>query len=156
MIKKILVPLDGSKLAECSLTHTKELATKLGAEVDLVTVTHRLQGFRVDDDSSQPTEERLIPEAVCSIEEQASKYLNTVAKELEGEGVKVVKEVLCGNPAQEISIFANTNHIDLIIMASHGWHGPSRLIHGSVAQKVLKDAQVPIMMIRTQSCESKS
>ncbi len=119
-------------------------------EVDLITVTHRSQGFRPEEDPSEPTGERLIPEAVCSIEEQATKYLSTAAKELEGDCVKVVKEVLCGNPAEEIIIFANNRHCDLIIMASHGWQWPSRWIHGSVAQKVFKGAQVPVMMIRAQ------
>jgi nucleotide-binding universal stress UspA family protein len=153
MIKKILVPLDGSKLAECSLSYAKELATGLGVdEVDLVTVTHRTQGFRPEEDLSQPTGERLVPEGVCSIEESASKYLCRAAQEMEAAGVKVEKEVLCGNPAEEIIIFANIRKCDLIIMASHGWQGPSRLIHGSVAQKVYKGARSPVMMIRAQSC----
>jgi nucleotide-binding universal stress UspA family protein len=154
MIKKILVPLDGSKLAECSLVYAKELATKLGVdEVDLVTVTHRTQGFRTQDDPRQPNGQALIPFAVCGTEEQASKYLSTAAKELEGEGVRVAKEVLCGNPAEEIIIFAEIQHCDLIIMASHGWKSsPTRWIHGSVAQKVLKGAQIPIMMIQAKSC----
>jgi hypothetical protein len=73
-----------------------------------------------------------------------------------GQFVEVKEDaVLCGNPAEEIIIFADTRHCDLIIMASHGWHA-NRLIHGSVAQKVLKGAQVPIMMIRAQSSESNS
>jgi len=55
MYKKILVPLDGSKLAECALPHVEGLATSsAGAEVVLVSVTERITGFRVMDDSSQP------------------------------------------------------------------------------------------------------
>jgi nucleotide-binding universal stress UspA family protein len=153
MINKILIPLDGSRLAECSLSYAKELGTRLGAEVDLITVTHRTQGFRLELDFNKQSGERLAPEAVCGTEDQASKYLGTIAKDLEGEGVKVVQEVLCGNPAQEIIIFSDVRHCDLIVMASHGWQGPSRLIHGSVAQKVFKEAPVPVMMIRPQSCK---
>jgi len=65
MYKKILVPLDGSKLAECVLPHVESLATcSPGVEVMLVSVTERVTGFRVVDDSSQLLGERLMPEAV--------------------------------------------------------------------------------------------
>jgi len=102
MIKKILVPLDGSKLAECVLPFVLDIAPGLGAEVILVTVTNRTQGFWPFEDASQPKEIRLEPQAVCSMEEQAGQYLNTAAKGLEDKGVKVSKEVICGKTAQKI------------------------------------------------------
>ena len=156
MIQKILVPLDGSKLATCSLPYVGEMATKLGAEVHLVTVTHRTQGFRRFDDPGSRAGELILPEGVCTIEDQAAQYLDQIARPIEAAGVKVIKQVLCGNPASEITIYATTEHCDLIIMASHGWRGPSRLIHGNVAQKVLKEAQVPVMMIQPSACKDNS
>jgi nucleotide-binding universal stress UspA family protein len=148
MIKKILVPLDGSKLAECVLPYVEEFATKLAAEVALISVTHRVQGYWPFDDPSQPNETRLVPQGTCSREELALKYLNTAAKGLEEKAIKVTKEVVCGQPAQEIFFYANDNHCDLIVISTHGRSGLSKLTHGSIATKILKLATVPVTVIR--------
>ena len=154
MLKKILVPLDGSKLAECVLPYVKELAVKCVAEeVVLISVTERIQGFRTIRDLSMPIEERLAPEAVGKMERQAMKYLDKIAKRLEGKGIKVTKEVPMGDPAQEIVIYTEVSGCDLIVMASHGRSGPSRWLHGSVADKVFKAVHVPVMMIRAPGCK---
>lgn len=153
MIKKILVPLDGSKLAECALPYVDEIAAKMGVdEVAMVSVTERIQGFRPIEDPSQPVGIRLEPEAVGKMERQARKYLDRIAKGLEAKGIKVVKEVLLGNPAEEIVIYAKTKGCDLIIMASHGRGGPSRWTHGSVADRVFRAVGMPVMMIRAPGC----
>ena len=153
MYQKILVPLDGSKLAECALPHVEEIATSCGSqEVVLVSVTERIQGYRPVTDYSQPSEQRLVPEAVGKKWQQAQKYLNRIAKGLEGKGVKIQTEVLMGAPAQEITIYAEHTGCDLIVMASHGRSGPSRWTHGSVADKVFRAACLPIMMIRAPGC----
>src|SRR4030042_5945462 len=132
MLKKILVPLDGSKLAECVLPYVKELTAKcITEEVVLISVTERIQGFRPIRDLSISIEERLAPEAVGKMEKQAMKYLDRIAKGLEGKGVKVTKEVPMGDPAQEIVIYAEVSGCDLIVMSSHGRSGPSRWLHGS-------------------------
>ena len=148
MIKKILVPLDGSKLAECVLPYVEEFATKLDAEVVLVSVTNRVQGYWPFEDPSQPNEFRLVPEGTCSREELAAKYLNTAAKGLEEKGIKVTKEVICGKTTQEIIFYANDNHCDLIVISTHGRGGLSKLTHGSVTAKTLKLARVPVTVIR--------
>ena len=154
MLKKIVVPLDGSKLAECVLPYVEELASKcVVEEVVLISVTERIQGFRAIRDLDIPIEERLAPEAVGKMERQAMKYLDRIAKGLEGKGVKVTKEVPMGDPAQEIVIYAEINGCDLIVMASHGRNGPSRWLHGSVADKVFKAVHVPVMMIRAPGCK---
>jgi nucleotide-binding universal stress UspA family protein len=163
MIKKILVPLDGSKLAECALPYAEEMAEKLGAEVTLFTVTNSLQGYwpyegyrersardmMQGENTIQPA---MIPVGVCSMEDHASKYLETSAKSLEAKGIKVNKRVVCGKTANEILIGAKIENNDLIIMSSHGRSGPSKLIHGSVAQKVLKGSNIPVMIIRAPGC----
>ena len=95
----------------------------------------------------------LAPEAVGKMERQAVKYLDRIAKRLEDKGVKVTKEVPLGDPAREIIIYAEVKGCDLIIMASHGRGGPSRWLHGSVADKVFKSVRVPVMMIRAPGCE---
>jgi nucleotide-binding universal stress UspA family protein len=151
MYKKILVPLDGSKLAECVLPHVEALATSCEPEeVILVSVTERVTGYRVIEDYSEPLGERLEPEAVGKLEKQAQKYLDKIAKTLEAKGVKVRTEVLLGKPAEEIVLYAAHRECDLIIMASHGRSGLSRWAHGSVADKVFKAASVPILMIKAK------
>lgn len=162
MIKKILVPLDGSKLAECALPYAEELAEKLGAEVTLISVTNRLQGYwpyeshgeRSSRDLMQgeKTVEHKMPVGVCSMEDHASKYLDTSAKEMEAKGIKVNKAIACGKTAEEILIYANSEKNDLIVMSSHGRSGPSTLVRGSVAQKVMKGAKIPVMVIRAPGC----
>jgi nucleotide-binding universal stress UspA family protein len=151
MYDKILVPLDGSERAECVLPHVEMLAMCLpGTEVVLVSVTERIAGFMVVDDSSQPMGERLVPEAVGKEEKQAQKYLGKIAKTLEAKGIKVSAEVLMGKPAEEIIIYAHKMGCGLIVMASHGRSGISRWAHGSVADRVFTAANIPILMIKAK------
>ena len=149
MYKKIMVPLDGSKLAECVLPHVEEIAAHCGTEeVILVTVTERIQGYRPMDDPSKPLGYQLIPQGVGKKERQGQRYLDRIAKRLETKGVKVETTVLIGNPAEEIAIYAGEFGCDLIIMASHGRSGISRWAHGSVADKVFRASPVPVLMVR--------
>jgi nucleotide-binding universal stress UspA family protein len=153
MYKKILVPLDGSKLAECVLPHVEELARcSAGTEVILISVTERVTGFRVVDDYSQPLGERLVPEAVGKEDRAARKYLDRIGKGLEEKGIKVLTEVLLGKPAEEIALFATNEGCDLIVMASHGRSGPSRWTHGSVAEKVFRANCAPLLIVRAPGC----
>jgi nucleotide-binding universal stress UspA family protein len=149
MIKKFLVPLDGSKLAECVLPFVLDTAPVLNAEVNLVTVTNRSQGYWPFDDASQSKEIRLVPQAVCSMEEQAAQYLDTAAKTLEEKGIKVTKEVICGKTAQEIIFYAKNNLCDLIVISTHGRSGLSKITHGSITAKILQLAPVPVTVIRS-------
>ena len=153
MFQKILVPLDGSKLAECALPYAEELAKGCNTEeVILVSVTERIKGYRPTEDPSQPLELRLAPEAVGKKERQAQRYLGRIAKAMELKGIKVRAEVLLGDPAEEITIFAKLNSADVIVMSSHGRSGPSRWTHGSVAEKIFRASSVPVLMVKAPGC----
>jgi nucleotide-binding universal stress UspA family protein len=167
MYNKILVPLDGSKLAECALPHAEELAQGCRAgEVILVSVTERVPGYRALeaggepiakrpsgwDEPSQPLGQRLIPEATGKKEKQAQRYLDRIAKAMEAKGVNVSTEVLLWKPAEAIVGYAKQSGCDLIVMASHGRSGPSRWAYGSVADKVLRSSCIPVLMIRAPGC----
>jgi len=153
MYKKILVPLDGSKLAECALPYVEELAKCCDTEkVILVSVTERVQGYRAFEDPSQPLGQQLVPEAVGKKEKQAQRYLGRIAKAMEAKGIKVGTEVLLGDPAEEIVIYAKHPGCDLIIMSSHGRSGLSRWTHGSVADRVFRGSPVPVLMVRAPGC----
>jgi nucleotide-binding universal stress UspA family protein len=167
MYKKILVPLDGSKLAECALPHVEELAKGCGTEeVILVSVTERVQGYRAVEGSnesvarpgggwmepSQPPGQRLVPEAFGKKEKQAQRYLDRIAKTMAAKGINISTEVLLWKPAEAIVGYAKQYGCDLIVMASHGRSGPSRWAHGSVADKVLRASCIPVLMIRAPGC----
>lgn len=153
MYRKILVPLDGSKLAECALPHAEELAKGCHtAKVILVSVTERIQGYRAFEDPGQPLGHRLAPEAFGKKEKQAQRYLDRIAKTMEAKGINVGTEVLLWEPAEAIIGYAKQSGCDLIIMASHGRSGPSRWAHGSVADKVLRASCVPVLMVRAPGC----
>jgi nucleotide-binding universal stress UspA family protein len=153
MYKKILVPLDGSKLAECVLPYVEELAKGCNTEkVILASVTERVQGYRAFEDPSQPLGLQLKPEGVGKKEKQAQRYLDRVAKAMEAKGIKVDTEVLLGNPAEEIVTYAKHPGCDIIVMSSHGRSGPSRWAHGSVADKVFRASCVPVLMVRAPGC----
>ena len=167
MYKKILVPLDGSKLAECALPHAEELAKGCDtAEVILVSVTERVQGYRAAEGSAepfvrsgggwgaaiQPPPQRLVPEAFGKKEKQAERYLGRIAEKLESKGVKVHTEVLFWPPAEAIASYAEQNGADIIVMSSHGRSGLSRWAYGSVADKILRASCVPVLMVRAPGC----
>ena len=153
MFHKILVPLDGSKLAECALPYAEELAKGCNTEeLVLVSVTERVQGYRPEESPDQPLGQELIPEAAGKLERQAKRYLGKIAKALEAKGIKTQTQVLLGNPAEEITIFSKYKGIDLIVMSSHGRSGPSRWAFGSVTDKIFRASCVPILMVRAPGC----
>ena len=163
MYQKILVPLDGSKLAECALPHVEELAQGCDTgQVILVSITERIEGYKVVGNHTQTLGEQLSPgagerrisEAVGKMERQARRYLGRVAKMLEAKGIKALTEVLLGKPAEEIALYAANEKCDLVIMSSHGRSGPSRWARGSVADKVLRASSVPVLIIRAPGCAS--
>ncbi len=153
MYQKILVPLDGSKLAECALPYVEELAKGCATEeVILVSVTERVQGYRVFDDSTQLRGQRLVREAVGKKQEQAQRYLDKIAKAMKAKGISVDTEVLLGDPAEEIVSYAKHPGCDIIIISSHGRSGISRWAYGSVADKIFRASCVPILMVRAPGC----
>ncbi len=167
MYKKIMVPLDGSKLAEVALPHAEALAKGCDtAEVILVSVTERVRGYRAVEGSTeslagsaggwgssmQSPGQRFVPEATGKKERQAQRYLDRVAKALTAKGINVSTEVLLWKPAEAIVGYAKQYGCDVIVMASHGRSGPSRWAHGSVADKVLRSSCIPVLMVRAPGC----
>jgi nucleotide-binding universal stress UspA family protein len=153
MYKKILVPLDGSKLAECAIPYAEALAKGCDTEkVILVSVTERVQGYRAFEEHGQPMGQRLVPEAFGKKEKQAQRYLDRIAKKIAAKGINVSTEVLLWKPEEAIVGYAKQYGCDLIVMASHGRSGPSRWAHGSVADKVLRGSPVPILMVKAPGC----
>ena len=154
MYQKIVVPLDGSKFAECVIPHVEAIAENCGTkEVMLVSVTERILVHWAVRDPSMPTGQRLVSEAMGKLGKQARRYLQRIAKGLEAKGIQVRTEVLLGNPAEEIVNYAERNDGDLIVMASHGRSAISTWTrsmgaYGSVADKTLRASSVPVLLVK--------
>lgn len=155
MYNKVVVPLDGSKLAECVLSHVEALAkNKMAKEVVLVSVTERLKGSAFFPEDGNIVRDRAgkVPVTVGKMEQQAEKYLERLAKKLADKGMNVSTQVLLGNPADEITHYAGDEKADLIILATHGRTGPSRYAMGSIADKVSRASSVPVLLVRSPGC----
>lgn len=155
MYKRILVPLDGSKLAETVLPHVEVMAKAGDGEVVLATVTEHIsaRGRTVqitDSSGALPALEPVVkmPVAVGKMQRQGQRYLDRIARRLSKKGVNVRTAVLLGHPAEELSSFAWQEEADLIIMASHGRSGLTRWALGGVSDKVLRASHVPVLMVR--------
>lgn len=163
MYKKILVPLDGSKLAECALLHVEELSRGYGTEeVILVSVTEQVQARtrapeaqELYHSSDSPAYQSTGSEVTVTFgkkQREARRYLDRIAKKLEAKGIKVRTEVLLWPPAEAIASYAEYNSADIIVMSTHGRSGPSRWAYGSVADKVLRSSCAPVLLIRAPGC----
>jgi len=137
MFKKILVPLDGSKLAEGILPRVEWLAKIHGAEVTLlrVAVAHTFPGM-------DPVQHQV------SVVREAEEYLAQVEENLKSVGVNARAVVRYGHDAQEIVEHAGNRDFDLIAMSTHGRTGLTQFVLGSVASKVIHTATVPILLCR--------
>ena len=155
MYNKILVPLDGSKLAECALPYAEDLAKGYGAEeVVLVSVTEQVRAH-----TQAPEAREVYGLAGSDVtvtfgkkETEAQRYLEGIADELDAKGIKARTEVLLWPPAEAIASCAERNSANIIIMSTHGRSGPSRWAYGSVADKVLRSSCVPVLLIRAPGC----
>jgi nucleotide-binding universal stress UspA family protein len=148
MYQKILVPLDGSKLAECALSHVKNLAKDGAVEVILLNVVHVY--IQRDSEMSGYFDIHKVRENLFM---ESRKYLADVESRLVSEGIKIKMESLEGNrPADTISAYARENGVDMIVIATHGYTGLKKLMLGSVALGVLHETHIPVLLIRPESC----
>jgi nucleotide-binding universal stress UspA family protein len=96
--------------------------------------------------------ESLRKELKANNEKSARKYLDEVVGRVNLDGVEVETHVFSGQPAETIAEYATKNDIDLIAIATHGRSGVSRWAWGSVADRVLRSACVPVLIVRAPGC----
>jgi nucleotide-binding universal stress UspA family protein len=137
MFRKILVPLDGSALAEAILPQVTELAKNVGAELLLlrVAIAHVFPGV-------DPTEEEV------RVVREAEEYVEALADKLAKKGARTRRAVRYGKAAAEVIAHIAANEVDLVAMSTHGRSGLSRLVMGSVAEEVVRNAGVPVLLSR--------
>lgn len=149
MIAHILVPLDGSPLAEGILPVVEELAHRLEAEVTLLQVVDLVpQTMMVEPGAGMVVDPDLITMQMDAEEETAQSYLMGVTARLQSQGLKVRWATQRGLAAAAIVDYARDNDADLIAMSTHGRSGLGRLVFGSVADQVMRDSATPVLIIK--------
>lgn len=151
--KRILVPLDGSRLAEQVLEDVKAIVSdKKDSLITLLMVVEPLvKPYLVDyfgGDEYKAAEEKN--------EADAKDYLVSIAEELTRIGMRVEVELIVGGEADSTILeYAEENNIDLIVMSTHGRSGVHRWIFGSVTQRVLRHSKVPVLVVPPQGYRQK-
>jgi nucleotide-binding universal stress UspA family protein len=149
MFNKILVPLDGSPLAEQALEKAVNIAQANDASLCLARIVVPLEIV-----APFVEVQHVYDDAVHRQKEEAQAYLDEVAERLQGRLSKPVHtEARLGMVAETILDCAQENGVDLIVMCSHGRTGFSRWVYGSIAEKVLRGAHCDTLIVRGKFAE---
>ena len=143
MYRRVLVPLDGSPLAEGILPFILQIAGPLDLDVILVRVMQTIM-------PAQATEgtRHFMVDGVAARLTEARAYLASVAADLREQGVRATTDARHGEPVTELVAAARETGADLIAMTTHSRSGFGRLLLGSVAEAVLRRAEIPVVMMR--------
>ena len=149
MFERILIPLDGSKVGEAALPVIEGLISRLSPETKVevtlfraVPPTHWIAAGEIGAPVRYSEEELQI------IKRTVTDYLDKAGEGLRGRGAIVKTMVAAGNPAEEIIKATDEIKADMVAMSTHGRSGISRWAFGSVAAKVLRGANVPVLTVR--------
>ena len=153
MYKRVLIPLDGSRFAEQALSHAEALIHPGESEIHLLSVAPVLDTRALTMVPLYPMyvyrdyldQERRESERITN---ELNQYLGSLADRFQSQGATVHIAVRFGQPAEEILAYADENDIDLIVMSTHGRSGLGRWVYGSVADKVLHGANIPVLLVR--------
>jgi nucleotide-binding universal stress UspA family protein len=146
MFQKILVCLDGSKLAEQILPYAAEQAARFGSSLVMFQVVTLASVPAPTGIESVPV---AVPDNLLAEAEAAAKdYLDVLALPLREKGLKVQCVTVIGHPAESIVSYAEENRFDLVALATHGRSGLKRLVFGSVADYVIRKSGRPILLIK--------
>jgi nucleotide-binding universal stress UspA family protein len=147
MYNKILVPLDGSKLAEMALPHAESLALKYDATLILLSIvtppTITSRGAKAME---------LFEEQINALMQDADEYLEKLREKLAEKQIKTEIYTKLGSVVKSILDFADNDDMDLVLIASHGRSGLGRFFFGSVAAGILNRVGQPLMVIRCKDC----
>ena len=143
MYQRVLVPLDGSRVAEAILPFIEQIAGPLDIEILLVRVVPLTSM-----DVAAMAKEAQRGEPILK-ELDAQGYLEPLVASLKAKGVRAGARVRIGDPATEIVAAAKEINADLIAMTTHGRTGLGRLLFGSVAEAVLRGSPIPVFLLRT-------
>jgi nucleotide-binding universal stress UspA family protein len=150
MFSKVLVPLDGSKVGEAAFPVIEQLVDKMSpkskVEVILLGVITLLRHWVVVGEASAPVS--YTEEEMELIRKRVTDYLETTGQNMKQRGVVISTMVRTGNASDEIIKAAQEIGADLIAMSTHGRSGLRRLAFGSITDKVIRDANIPVLLVR--------
>ena len=146
-IRHILAPTDFSDSSKKALSDAFELARTFGATLSLL---HVLEPSPYLGEFTLPN---MGEELLGDLERQASAALAQVLPEAQQAKIEVTRAVAIGSPSQKIVETAEAEHVDLILMATHGRTGLSHLLIGSVAERVVRTAPCPVLTIRPPAAQ---
>ncbi|MFV9503890.1 MAG: universal stress protein [Oscillochloridaceae bacterium umkhey_bin13] len=148
MYRHILVPLDGSPLAEQVLPHVHAMAANEGtSKITLLRAVPPVFTTSVDYSGMLAA---TATDALETLEDDAREYLDRIAASFRAEGYTVQIEISAMPAAEAILDYADSQHADLIAIATHGRSGISRWVFGSVTQKVVQACPVPVLVVRSK------
>lgn len=151
MYKKIMVPLDGSELAECVLPQVEAIAT--GCQVSTVVFVRAVEPLVLPDGEAQfILDGDRWSELESEMKIHAQRYLDQLVYKQKFDTSILETKVIFGTAAESLANFAEKNEVDLIVIATHGRSGISRWVWGSVADRILRAACVPVLMVRAPEC----
>jgi nucleotide-binding universal stress UspA family protein len=152
MFKRILVCLDGSKLAEQIMPYATEEAIRFQGKLVLLQVVQEPVAFSpgIPGEAPVPLETDVMVERTKEALNRARDYLEKLAVPLRKKGIQVKTVAIPGRADEAILDYANTNNINLITIATHGRGGLRRAVFGSVADRVLRESGLPVLVIRPQ------
>lgn len=143
-LKKILIATDGSKTAEKAASFGIQIAGLSGAKVYAVYVIDTTPYYSI------PLDQVWSKEVYEQLEELGNETTSHVEKAANAAGLETESVVLKGDPAERIVNFAEEHRVDMIVVGSHGMGGFERLVIGSVSEKIVRHANVPVLVVREQ------
>jgi len=141
MYRKMLVLLDGSKLAEVVFTYAQELAGRLNIDLDLLHVCSPQEAEQL------PMRKAYMEHKAEDLRREAEQIRTASAYKAEDKGIKAKGTVVVGYPADEILKYVDENNVDMIMLSTHGRSGMKAWNLGSVANKVIHGSRVPIWLV---------
>ena len=151
MYKKIMVPLDGSSLAECVLPHVEAIAN--GCPVRELILLRIVEPERVYSVSNSPIDPNIAASRESERKKSAEEYLQKIADKIDGPGLQCKVKAIVGRIADSLVDYCVENSVDLIIIATHGRSGVTRWVRGSIADKILRSSRIPVLMVRAPGTE---
>lgn len=145
MYQKIVVPVDGSELAECVIPHVETIARATQAVVELVEV---IEPLKIPTRGGIALSEEDLKQIELQTYNEVQNYLAKITETLRSKDIEVHSKAIKGKAAESIVDYARSINADLIIMATHGRSGISRWVWGSVADRILHASHTPVLLIR--------
>jgi len=158
VMKKILVPVDGSNASISAVKKSIEIGKKYNSVIKLISVVKSTENRKKDrnenlwnavDGSIITNNVELEKKLESTYVENSQMLLNQIVTKLDFSGTKVEKEVLIGEPFEKIVETAKNENYDLIVMGNRGFSKIKRFFVGSVTQRVISEAPCPVLVIRS-------